>query len=249
MLRRRKGDIMKRLVVFIALLALVAGCATYRSQYVSFRPPQDYPNARVQGGITVGGEAFADASVAEDAFGFDIRGAGMLPVQVVLTNNGGHPLEIVSSQTFLVDPSNRYWQVIANRDAVERVEKATKMGAYFGTGAVQGATLGAVGGAILGAAIGIVSGENVGSALGKGAALGGAAGAVIGGGQEGTSEKREIRIIDDLREKGLEGKSIPAGGLASGFIFFPGEAPGAKVLKLMLRERDTGAIYSFDLAF
>lgn len=240
---------MKRLVLLIALLALVAGCATYRSQYVSFRPPEDYPNSRVQAGITIGGEAFADEDVAEKAFGFDIRGAGLLPVQVVLSNKGGHPLEIVSAQTFLVDPGNRYWQVIPNRDAVERVEKSTQLGAFFGSGAGKGATIGAVGGAILGAAIGIVSGENVGSALGKGAVLGGAAGAVIGGTQEGTSEKREYRIIDDLREKGLEGKNIPAGGFASGFIFFPGEAPGAKALKLILRERDTGTLHTFDLKF
>jgi hypothetical protein len=196
----------------------------------------------------VGGEAYADEDAAEKAFGFDIKGASsLLPVQLVLTNNSGRTLEVVSSQTFLVDTENRYWTIIPNRDAVERVEKSTQLGAFFGSGAGKGATIGAVGGAILGAALGIVSGDNVGSALGKGAALGGAAGAVIGGTQEGTSPKREYRIIDDLREKGLEGKTIPSGGLANGFLFFPGEAPGARVLKLQMRERETGKIHTFDL--
>ena len=101
-----------------------------------------------------------------------------------------------------------------------------------------------VGGAILGAAIGIVSGKNVGSALGKGAALGGAGGAIIGGVQEGTSGEREHTIIDDIRDKGLEGKVIPKESLANGFIFFPGEAASAKELRLQYREKGTGSIHS-----
>jgi hypothetical protein len=240
---------MKRLLAIIMLLFL-AGCATYKTQYASFRPPEGYANVQTMDGIKLGGEAYADEDAAENAFGFDIKGASaLLPVQLVITNDSGRNLEIVTGQTFLVDTQGRYWSVIPNRDAVERVEKSTQLGAFFGSGAGKGATIGAVGGAILGAAIGIVSGDNVGSALGKGAALGGAAGAVIGGTQEGTSEKREYRIIDDLREKGLEGKVIPPGWLANGFLFFPGEAPGAKGLRLQMRERETGRVYNFDLKF
>lgn len=240
---------MKKLVL-VLMLALLTGCATYKSQYASFRPPEEYANMQASDGIQVGGEAYADADAAENAFGFDIKGAsGLLPVQLVLTNNSGRTLEVVSSQTFLVDTDNRYWTTIPNRDAVERVEKSTRLGGFFGAGAGRGATVGAVGGAILGAAIGIVSGQNVGSALGKGAVIGGAGGAVLGGTQEGTSENREYRIIDDLREKGLEGKTIPPGGLANGFLFFPGEAPGAKGLKLQMRERESGKIHTFDLKF
>lgn len=240
---------MKKIAIFLLLL-LVAGCATYKTQYTSFRPPEEYANVQTVDGIKIGGEAYADAAAAKDAFGFDIKGAsGLLPVQLVLTNNSGKSLEIVSAQTFLVDTQNRYWNIIPNRDAVERVEKSTQLGAFFGSGAGKGATIGAVGGAILGAALGIVSGNNVGSALGKGAALGGAAGAVIGGTSEGVSPEREDRIIDDLRNKGLEGKVIPPGGLANGFLFFPGEAPGARGIKLQMRERETGKLLMFDLKF
>lgn len=233
---------------FIAMLILpvfiLSGCATYKTQYTGFRPPEAYPGHLKVAGVAMGGEAYAEQEVANEAFGFDIRDAGLLPVQLVLDNKSGRTMEIVSSQTFLVDDGGRYWNIIPNRDAVERVDKYTEMGAFLGKGAGKGAVLGAVAGTILGAAIGIVSGRNVGSAIGKGAVIGAAGGALIGGTKEGTSSERPYRIADDIRDKGLEGKAIPDEHLANGFIFFPGEAPSARELRLQLRERESGKVYS-----
>lgn len=232
---------MKRCVAMILCLAIVSGCATYTTQYVPFRPPEGYPNHQVVNGVSIGGEAYADQAVAKEAFGFDIRGAGVLPVQLVLDNKSGKSLEIVSDQTFLVDDANRYWQVLPNSVAVDRVEKFTSSGA-MASGAARTAVIGAVAGSILGAALGIVSGRNVGAALGKGAALGAAGGAIVGGVKEGTSPERGYRISDDVRDKGLEGKVIPDAYLANGFLFFPGEAKSAKELRLQLRERPSGRV-------
>lgn len=240
---------MKRKILVWIILPIFAlsGCTAYKSQYVSFRPPEAYPNNKVVDGVSLGAEAYADPELAQNAFGFDIKGAGLLPVQLVIDNKGGENLEIVQAQTFLVDDANRYWNVVPNNTAIDRLEKSTQLAAFFGSGAGKGALLGAAGGAILGAAIGIVAGENVGSALGKGAALGGAGGAIIGSAQEGTSGARERSIIEDIREKGLEGKVIPPESLANGFIFFPGEATSAKALRLQYRERGTGIIQTVTL--
>lgn len=240
---------MLKRVVALALLScfVLTSCTSYKSQYVSFRPPESYANNQVVAGIALGGEAYAESSAAEEAFGFDIKGAGLLPVQLVLNNGSGRGLKIVTAQTFLVDKDGRYWQVVPNNLAMERLDKSTELAAFFGRGAGQGALLGAAGGAILGAALGIVSGSNVGNAMGKGAALGGAGGAIIGGTKEGTSPERSNRIIDDIRDKGLEGKMIPEGYLANGFLFFPGEAKSAKALKLQIKEVDTGKIHSITL--
>jgi hypothetical protein len=238
----------RKIGVMIVCALMVNGCATYKTQYASFRPAEEYANMQVDGGIKVGGEAYAGKEEAENAFGFDIKGAGLLPVQIVINNGSAKTLEIVSNQTFLVDTTNRYWSIIPNRDAVERIDKATETGT-LAKGAGKGAALGAVGGAILGAAIGIVSGENIASAAGKGAALGAAGGAVVGGVKEGTSKDKEYRISDDIRDKGIEGKGIPAEGLANGFIFFPAEAPSAKELRLQMKERESGKIYKFTLKF
>lgn len=226
---------------------VLTSCTSYKSQYVSFRPPEAYANRQEVEGISLGAEAYAESSVAEDAFGFDIKSAGLLPVQLVLNNGSGRSVKISTVQTFLVDKDGRYWQVVPNSVALDRLDKSTELAAFFGHGAGKGALLGAAGGAILGAALGIVSGSNVGDAMGKGAAIGGAGGAILGGTQEGTSPERPRKILNDVREKGLEGKTIPDNYLANGFIFFPGEAKSAKALKLQLIEVETGRIHSLTL--
>ena len=234
---------MKRKIVATLLLPIfiLSGCATYKQQYVAFRPPEAFPNHRVVDGVSIAGEAYADKEVAENAFGFDVRGAGLLPVQVVLDNKSGKSLELVANQTFLVDDNGGYWTLMPNSVAVERVDKFTESGAVLG-GAGKGALIGAAAVGILGAAIGIVAGKNVGSAIGKGAAIGAAGGALIGGTKEGTSTEKEYRITDDVRAKGLEGKIIPSDHLAQGFLFFPGEAKSAKELRLQYREMESGKI-------
>jgi len=229
------------------IVAHLSGCATYQSRSVSFRPPQDYSNFQNASGLQVGAESFADTQQAEQAFGFDIRAAGLLPVQVVIDNKSGQGVEVVSGQTFLVDDSNRYWKILSNREAADRVQKATDTGA-IASGAGKGAAFGAAAGALLGLAIGIVSGRDVGSAVVKGGVLGGAGGAVIGGASKaGDDRQREYKITDDVLEKGVEGKIMSADSLASGFIFFPGEASSAKELRLQVKFRGDGRVQTLYL--
>jgi hypothetical protein len=232
----------KIMSLIILTVFVISGCTTYKTQYAGFRPPEDYMNNQVINGISIGGEAYANADAAETAFGFDIKGAGLLPVQLVLNNNSGSSLEVVANQTFLVDDTGKYWALIPTGVAIERLEQSTQLASFFGKGAGKGALIGAAAGSAIGAALGIVSGSNVGSALGKGAALGAAGGAIFGGVKEGTSSDREYRITDDLRTKSLEGKAIPASHLANGFLFFPGEADSAKSIRLQLRDKDSDRI-------
>jgi hypothetical protein len=82
----------------------------------------------------------------------------------------------------------------------------------------------------------------------KGGVLGGAGGAVIGGANKaGDDRQLEAKIIDDVRAKGVEGKIMPADALASGFIFFPGEAPSARELRLQVRFRGDGRLQTLNL--
>ena len=238
----------KKLLVSILAIIQVAGCTSYRSQYVSFRPPEGYANKQESGGVAVGAEAYADSAEAKEAFGFDIRDAGLLPVQLVMNNLGTNTIQIVTDQTFLVDAQGRYWQVMPNSVVVDRVEKSTQLAA-LGKGAGKGAFWGAAGGAILGAALGIVSGRNVGNVMGKGAALGAAGGSIIGTGKESESRERQVTIVNDIRSKGLEGKSIPRDHLANGFLYFPGEAKSAKAIKLQFREYEGGKVHNITLNF
>lgn len=237
----------KSSVCVILSVILLSSCTSYKTKYAGFRPPEAYPGHQVSRGVTIGAEAYANKKEAQHAFGFDIKGAGLLPAQIVLDNKGGQSLELVGAQSFLIDKDDRYWNLIPTSVAIDRLEKSTQLAAFFGKGAGKGAVIGAVAGSLLGAALGIVSGKNVGESLGKGAAIGGVAGAAVGSVKEGTSGEREQSITEDMRSKGIEGKVIPPDHLANGFLFFPGEADSAKELRLQFKEQATGKIIAVAL--
>ncbi|MBW1867585.1 MAG: hypothetical protein JRI38_07570, partial [Deltaproteobacteria bacterium] len=207
-------------------------------------------NLAVVAQAQVGAKAYADPAEAKSAFGFDIRGAGMLPVQVVFDNLGPHFLEIDGTQSFLEDEAGNLWPILSTSIAYERATKYAQTKKIFKEGAYSG-FLGAAAGSIIGAAVGIVSGDNIGELIGKGAAIGGAAGATIGGTQGYASANTARRkVVSDLEEKSLQNKAISPKSMAHGIIFFPGEAKSAKNLRLKITETDTGAIHiiTFDVS-
>ncbi len=236
---------MNRLLLILTLvLPILSGCAgAYKSQEVPFRPPSAYMSMQVVAGAQIAAEAYADAATAKGVFGFDIRKAGLLPVQVVIDNAGEDALEISPSQTFLVDASGNYWNLLDNRTAYRRVSESTEYANVSGE-AGKSAFWGALGGAVIGGAIAIVGGENVGKGMGKGAVVGGAAGSVIGGADALQSNDAEYRISRDLGSKALANRPIRPGELGRGFLFFPGEAPSAKQLRLQVEAVRTGKLYT-----
>ncbi|MBI4684256.1 MAG: hypothetical protein HY755_03540 [Nitrospirae bacterium] len=239
---------MRVLSTVLFLLFFLTACSTaYKATPLAFKTPGAYSNAQEVAGAMVGAKAYIDSNEAVEAFGFDIRGAGMLPVQIVFDNNGKHFLEINASQTFLEDKDGNLWPILSSDIAYERATKYAQTKQIFKEGAYHG-FLGAVAGAAIGAAIGIVSGENVIATAGKGAAIGGAGGAVIGGASGYESGEARRTIISDLKQKSLQTKSIEPKGLSYGFIFFPGEAKSAKQLRIQIREKDTGALHVLQMS-
>jgi len=230
------------------MILFIASCATYKARPMPFRAPASYPNALEVAGAVVGAEAYSDLEKAKEAFGFDIRAAGMLPVQVVFDNQGTHPLRINPGQTFLEDKQGNLWPILSEQTAYERATRYADTKQIFKEGAYTG-FLGAAAGAIIGAAIGIVTGENVAVAAGKGAAVGGAGGGILGGIKGYNSEDARRVIINDLNQKTLGNKSISPKSLSYGFLFFPGEASSAKQLRLQLVEVDTGQVHTVNLGF
>jgi hypothetical protein len=240
----------RNVLVFILsiLLIFLTACATYKRKPLPFKAPSAYDNATEVVGALVGAEAFVDRRATKKAFGFDIRGAGMLPVQVVFDNQGPHPLKIDVAQTFLEDAEGNLWPILDREIAYERATKYSQTKKIFKEGA-YGGFLGATAGALIGAAVGIVIGENVAEAAGKGAVVGAAAGATLGGIKGYTSDDARQAIVDDLRRKSLENKPVEPTNLAYGYLFFPGEANSAKQLRLKLVEIDTeaGHVLKLDL--
>ncbi|MBN1141792.1 MAG: hypothetical protein JXB25_08375 [Deltaproteobacteria bacterium] len=236
------------LTVLVPILVMTAGCGAYRSREVSFRHPSAFANLKVVDGAQLAAVSHADAAQAREVFGFDIRAAGLLPVQVVIDNAGQGELRIVPEQTFLIDGEGAMWGLLAGQDAYERLEKSAEYSRIVSAGG-KGALLGAAGGALIGAAIGVLSGENVGTALVKGAAAGGAGGAVLGGFQGAADEDVGRRISRDLARKELRNHRIAPGNLAHGFLFFPGEAPSAKTLRLQVENAATNSLHTLFFQF
>lgn len=227
----------------ILICSLLYACSTtYKAKPLPFKAPGAYPNAMEVAGTEVAAKAYVDPAEAKEAFGFNVREAGMLPVQVVFDNKGTHSFEIDPSQTFLEDAEGNLWPILEKNMAYERATKYTQTKQIFKEGAYHG-FLGAAAGALIGGAIGIVSGENVGSAIGKGAAAGTAVGGVLGGAKGATSNEANKSVMEDLRQKSLQTKAIEPRTLAYGFIFFPGEAKSAKLLRLKIVEKENGAYH------
>ncbi len=242
MTKRTRGHRTAAVVSALILGFFLFSCASYERQVVPFKLPSAYPNAVEVAGAVIASRAYDDPKEAGTAFGFPIREAGILPVQVVFDNKGAHPLEIIPEQTFLIDTEENLWPILESRLVYDRIAKQTELGRVAPEGAKAG-MLGGAAGAIIGAAIGIVSGQNVGDAAMKGAAIGAAGGMVLGGtkGLTDVDVQREIR--EDLRTRSLEQRAITPGEVAHGFLFFPGEAKKAKELRLRLREGDTKLVY------
>ncbi len=236
------------MMVVLMLLMLASGCARYETRVVPFKMPEAYRNVQAADSAKVAAVAYDDAGTAQEAFGFDIRGAGLLPVQVIFDNQSDKSLFINPKHTYLIDKDHNLWPVMESKLAYERVEKKTEMG-KIGAGAAKHAFLAGAAGAIIGAAVGIVTGENVGEAAGKGAAVGAAAGATLGGAQAYGSQETRYRIMDDLEKKSMQNSPIVKGQIAHGFIFFPGEANSAKELRLQLEEVETGRVHTLVLPF
>ncbi|MFP4474414.1 MAG: hypothetical protein ACLFOY_02575 [Desulfatibacillaceae bacterium] len=227
---------------------LLAGCGgTHKPKPVPIKPPSASPNKVTVAGADVAAVAYQEPGQARDVFGYDIRGAGILPVRVVFDNQGESTLRIVPDQTFLEDAEGNLWPVLSSRMAYDRASRYAKTEKMFKEGA-YGGFLGATAGALVGAAVGVVTGD-FGEAVGKGAAVGGAAGAVIGGGKEVGGNEAGYEIERDLDAKTLDNKDIPPQNISYGIIFFPGEAPGANRLRLQVREVDSEQVHTVYLPF
>jgi hypothetical protein len=233
---------MKRTITLLLCVLVIlyfGACAkSYQAKPLPFKAPSSFPNAANLAGATIGVKAFVEPKEAKEAFGFDIREAGLLPVEVAFDHQGAKTLEINPAQTFLEDQEGNLWPILTSDLAYERVTKYAQTKQIFKEGAYHG-FLGAAAGAFIGAAIGIVGGDNVASSAGKGAAVGAAAGATLGGAKGYASDDARRKVINDLNQKSLQNKKIEPNGLTFGFIFFPGEARSAKTLRLQLIEVGT----------
>jgi hypothetical protein len=210
-------------VSFLASLLLLFGlnaCSTYGDKVAPIPLPSEQTGGLEVNDVGLYAEAYLKADAAKKAFGFDIRGAGVLPVRFVMDNQSEGNIEIRGDQTFLIDDKNQAWPLLTYDQAYRRVNEHVELGETV-KGAAKPAVLLAATGALVGAAVGVVTGGSAAEGAGRGAAAGAATGAVFGGAKRYQEIGQEIK--EDLAHHSFDNRSIQSGEIAHGFLFFPGD--------------------------
>lgn len=227
------------------VLILLAGCARYTTRPLPFRAPESYANHRQVAGAVIAARAFTDPRETEEAFGFDMIGAGLLPVQIIADNKGPHPLVLVADKILLMDDRQQFWQMLKAQAAYERLVEKNKAAGMVSQGA-SSAAVGGAAGAIVGFALGVVTGSNVTESTSRGAVAGAAIGAIKGGTEGRYDQYSRNQISQDLAERSLKDRPFTPHEITHGFLFFPAEAKSPRLLRLKLRERDTGVEHDLE---
>ncbi len=216
------------------LILILTGCSSYQYKAVPFSLPSSQPGHVDIDGIRISATAYPSPDYAKARFGFNIRKAGLLPIQVVLDNQSNREVSIDPFQTFLIDNSGQAWAILPEQEAYKRIKEYGDVGNAL-KGTVKPAAMLGAAGALLGFAVGIVSGHDVGGSAGTGAVIGATAGALAGGANSMSNAEKNIR--KDLVNRSLKSRPIEPGELAHGFLFFPGrhEALSVHSLRLALR--------------
>lgn len=231
----------------VLLICLLFTACAYQDRVAPIQLPDEQNGITVGDGLKVSALAFTEEEKTQEAFGFNARKAGLLPVQLTFQNDGSLPASVEPAQTFLIDQENKAWPVSSLERTYQRARGHVDVGdTLAGTG--KPAVLLGVAGAVAGAAVAIVTGDNVGEAIGKGAAVGGAVGAVIGGSGRYVEAQEQIKV--DLADKSLRNETILPGQIAYGVLFFPGmegEAQGVRELRLALSIGGTAQVVTLSL--
>jgi hypothetical protein len=240
---------MPRLIAFICLSSLLwLGCSTYKPTVTPFKLPEAYANVQRVADAYVGARVWDQTEAARNAFGFDILGAGLLPVQVSFDNRGTQTLIIVPTQTFLINNKQEIFPVLSDTQAYDRIARGVQFKEAV-KGLAQGAVLGAATGALIGAAVGVATGGRAGEYAMRGATTGTIGGGILGGMSGGSDAQVPRTITDDLTCHDLKNLPIKPGELAYGLILFPREAGQPQALRLQLQDQDTGQLYTLLLPF
>ena len=105
--------------------------AVFAGLLVSCSPPQEQSErvalsesqaeAVEAQGLRFQAMAYADPASAESVFGFDIRGAGLLPLRLSVQNRGTDTVRLIPSLTFLIDQEGRAWPLLTSGQAAIRL--------------------------------------------------------------------------------------------------------------------------------
>ena len=214
--RIRRARLVSVASVILLGLALLSGCGP---RYQQIKPrvakqANQLPNSRTRAGVSV-----AIQQYVYPGEGLNYLEAGIVPVNVVVTNFGNLPMKLSPNQVlaygsdgqlYLTYTAQEAAQLVINSNAIQEAAK----------GALAGAAGGAALGALLGLAVGAIFHVNVGQTAAAGA-IGGAVGGGAGG-MKGILQRLRREVSADIVNNALRESVVMPGFTVSGWLYFPG---------------------------
>ena len=96
----RRAISLASISTLLVMLSVLSACSTYGDKVAPIPLPSEQTGGLEVNDVGLYAEAYLQADSAQQAFGFDIRGAGVLPVRFVLDNQSAGNIEIRGDQTF-----------------------------------------------------------------------------------------------------------------------------------------------------
>ena len=194
-------------LALLALAGLISGCDSKPANTDAVPLPEYQAPPITEDGIRLQALAYLERQQSEASFGFDIRSAGLLPVQVSIDNRSGAEVKIIPRQTFLIDQDDQAWPLLTTYQAFKRLDGQVSFIAAPATPDLK--DMESLTGFALDLGIGTRFAPNA-------------------------HYRPGTRVDANLTHKNLRNPKIPAGKVASGILFFPSreEANGVRSLRL-----------------
>jgi len=173
-----------------------------------------YASSHEQDGLQLGFEKMSPKQQVEQ-FGVDLTSAEVVPIRIVVRNDGKDEFYIQAGQIFGLTHSKDLYPAYRLDQAVDRI-RHSQIGDAMATGAATGLLVGAVVGAAAGAAIGGSVGD-AGQGAAIGAATGGASTALTGAASGADASSRAIK--KELRKVDWGDRVVYPGHTEQGFLF------------------------------
>jgi hypothetical protein len=226
-------------MVLLSVMLVTASCAPrYEFKPIPVKSLDSFTNLTTFPEGRAGAQAIYDSKEVTRFFGFDLKKAGVIPVQVAVANTqAGAPL--VLSKATLQDAEGLLWEVLPSDVVIRRIDEHTS-GGLSGEQGVRRSLLWGLAGGVLGAAVGVATGTSVAGAAGKGAAVGAAVGIASSIGQGGMDDQTGYDIQRDFSTRNIDHSSIAPGDTANGLLYFPAEASKPTKLHLSFKTATGG---------
>ena len=205
---------MRKIIAVIACIVLFAGCATFKTQTTSFKTPSAYPNYASVDGVELAAILVDTKEASKHHFNVDLNKIGVLPVRLIVKNDGDNEVEIDASQVFGILPDGSMFNTYKLHQSIDKI-RSSEIGKGMATGAMTGALVAGAVGAGIGAAVG--GGDS--DTTAAGAAIGGSSGAVAGAAESADSIASYIH--KEMWHLDWGDQAIYPGYMINGFVFLP----------------------------